>query len=226
MVSFLEGDPDRPLITGVVYNADQMPPYTLPDKKTKSCIKTNSSKGGDGFNEIRFDDAKGNEQIYIHGQKDMDTAVVNNETIKIGSNRTGTVGIDESVTINGNHTESIGKDSSISVGKDLSILGFRGQFTLTVGAASVSIKSDGTIAINGMDISINSTGQISQTAALAMILKGQNILMKLTLYSAHSVCRREKSGTRSVPDTWECRLSLRESALSFAERKATGWRCE
>ncbi len=176
VVSFLEGNPDRPIITGVVYNADQMPPYPLPGKKTQSGIKTNSSKGGDGSNEIRLDDDKGSEQIFIHAQKDMDTAVVNNETIKIGSNRTETVGIDESVTINGNHTESIGKDSSISVGKDLSI-SVSDQFTLTVGAASVSIKSDGTIAINGMDISINSTGQISQTAALAMILKGQNILM-------------------------------------------------
>ena len=90
VVSFLEGDPDRPLITGVVYNADQMPPYTLPDEKTKSSIKTNSSKGGGGSNEIRFDDDKGSEQIFIHAQKNQDTVVENDETVKIGGNRTET----------------------------------------------------------------------------------------------------------------------------------------
>ncbi len=72
IVDFLEGDPDQPIITGCVYNPDAMPPYTLPDEKTKSAIKSNSSKGGGGFNEIRFEDKKGSEQIFIHGEKDLD----------------------------------------------------------------------------------------------------------------------------------------------------------
>ena len=72
VVSYLEGDPDRPLITGLVYNADQMPAYTLPDEKTKTYLKTNSSKGGDGHNELRFEDKADEEQIYVHAQKDMD----------------------------------------------------------------------------------------------------------------------------------------------------------
>ena len=75
VVSYLEGDPDRPLITGQVYNADQMPAYTLPDEKTKSYMKTNSSKGGDGHNELRFEDKQGSEQVYLHAQKDMDSRV-------------------------------------------------------------------------------------------------------------------------------------------------------
>ena len=77
MVSFLEGDPDRPLVTGSVYNSDQMPPYTLPDEKTKSYIKTNSSLGGDGFNELRFEDKKASEQIFIHAQRNMDARILN-----------------------------------------------------------------------------------------------------------------------------------------------------
>ncbi len=77
IVHFLEGDPDQPIITGCVYNAGAMPPYTLPDEKTKSTIKINSSKGGGGFNEIRFEDKKGSEQIFIHGEKNMDVRVKN-----------------------------------------------------------------------------------------------------------------------------------------------------
>jgi len=74
VVEFLEGDPDRPLVTGVVYNAEQMPHYTLPDEKTKSYVKTNSSMGGDGHNEVRFEDKAGEEQFYMHAQKNMDVS--------------------------------------------------------------------------------------------------------------------------------------------------------
>ena len=84
IVSFLEGDPDRPLITGSVYNADQMPPYALPDEQTKSTMKSMSSKGGGGFNEIRFEDKKGSEQIFIHGEKDIDIRIKNDRREWIG----------------------------------------------------------------------------------------------------------------------------------------------
>lgn len=77
LVAYLEGDPDRPLITGCVYNAEQMPPYELPAEKTKTYFKSNSSLGGDGFNEIRFDDKGSEEQFYMHAQKDLDLRVLN-----------------------------------------------------------------------------------------------------------------------------------------------------
>ena len=75
IVEFLEGDPDRPIITGSIYNGAAMPPYDLPDNKTLSTLKSNSSKGGDGFNEIRFEDKKGEEQIFIHAEKNLDFRV-------------------------------------------------------------------------------------------------------------------------------------------------------
>ncbi|RJP32379.1 MAG: type VI secretion system tip protein VgrG [Phycisphaerales bacterium] len=87
VVDFLEGDPDKPIITGSVYNADQMPPYTLPDEKTKSTIKTDSSTGGGGFNELRFEDKKDGEQIFIHAQKDMETRVLNDAKQWVGNDR-------------------------------------------------------------------------------------------------------------------------------------------
>ena len=87
VVDFLEGDPDQPLIIGRVYNADLMPPYTLPDEKTKSTIKTNSSIGGKGFNEIRFEDEKGKEQIFVHAEMDKDIRVENDCREWIGNDR-------------------------------------------------------------------------------------------------------------------------------------------
>src|SRR2546426_11941073 len=95
------GPPDPPLVAGSVH-ADNPPPYSLPGEKTKSTIKSNSSKGGDGSNELRFEDAKGNEEIFIHAQKDLHIDVENDEGDTIGGNRTVTVAKDESVTIDGN----------------------------------------------------------------------------------------------------------------------------
>lgn len=87
IVEFLEGDPDRPLITGRVYNGEAMPPYDLPAEKTKSTLKSNSSKGGAGFNEIRFEDKKGSEQVFIHAEKDEDIRVKNDAREWIGHER-------------------------------------------------------------------------------------------------------------------------------------------
>ena len=89
LVSFLEGDPDRPVITGRVYNADQMPPYTLPDYQTRSTFMSRSSKGGgsSNYNELRFEDLKGQEQIFMNAEKDMDLRVENESREFIGANR-------------------------------------------------------------------------------------------------------------------------------------------
>jgi type VI secretion system secreted protein VgrG len=90
IVEFLEGDPDRPIITGRVYNADQMPPYALPANMTQTGIKTRSSKGGGvgNFNEIRFEDKKGAEQLYVHAEKNQDNVVENDASLSVGHDRT------------------------------------------------------------------------------------------------------------------------------------------
>jgi type VI secretion system secreted protein VgrG len=85
VVDFLEGDPDRPLITGSVYNGINKPPYPLPDEKTKSTLKSDSSKGSGGFNEIRFEDKKGSEEIFVHGQKDCNIEIKRNDMITVGN---------------------------------------------------------------------------------------------------------------------------------------------
>ncbi len=118
VVSYLEGDPDRPLITGVVYNAEQMPPYTLPDEKTKSYIKTNTSKGGEGYNELRFEDKKGSEQIFVHGEKDMDVRVKNDSRENIGHDRHQTIGSEKDGSKVGDQIEEIYRDKHLKVHND------------------------------------------------------------------------------------------------------------
>jgi type VI secretion system secreted protein VgrG len=87
VIQFVEGDPDQPLAIGSVYNGDHQVPYPLPGEKTKATTKSNSSKGGGGFNEIRFEDLKGQEQVFIHAEKDQDNRVKNDSKEWIGKDR-------------------------------------------------------------------------------------------------------------------------------------------
>ncbi|MBD9656869.1 type VI secretion system tip protein VgrG [Pseudomonas sp. PDM12] len=305
IVSFLEGDPDRPIITGRVYNAEQTVPYDLPANATQSGTKSRSSKGGTpaNFNEIRMEDKKGEEQLFIHAEKNQDIEVENdethwvghdrsktidndetvhvkhdrtetvdnnetitigvdrsekvgnnetitigvnrteqvgsNETISIGANRTESVGSNETISIGANRTESVGSNETISIGAnrtesvgsserttigadrtalitaneyvligaDLATMAggneshyVRGErnsrvlkddnlhvgknfvlkagdsITLQTGAASITMKKDGTIAIRGKNISIDGSGAINVKAAKNIVMKGQKIL--------------------------------------------------
>jgi len=135
IVSFLEGDPDRPLITGRVYHKESMPPFSLPGEKTRSGIKTKTYKGS-GYNEMSMDDTPGKEQIRIHGQYNMDSVIENNETHhiknnriktidvdetnKIGNNQKLDVGVNKTVTVGTNHSETVGSNQTVNVGTNQS----------------------------------------------------------------------------------------------------------
>ncbi len=120
IVDFLEGDPDQPIITGRVYNADQMPPYDLPANMTQTGIKSRSSKGGgpDNFNELRFEDKKGSELVTLHAEKDQTIEVENDESHWVGHDRKKKVDHDEKVTVGHDRTESVGNNESITIGKN------------------------------------------------------------------------------------------------------------
>jgi type VI secretion system secreted protein VgrG len=160
IVSFLEGDPDRPIITGRVYNAEQTVPYTLPANATQSGVKSRSSKGGSpaNFNEIRMEDKKGAEQLFIHAEKNQDIEVENDETHWVGHDRsksidndetvhvkhdrTETVDNNETITIGLNRTEHVGSNETISIGSNR---------TISVGAnetATVTLQRTHAVGIN------------------------------------------------------------------------------
>lgn len=117
IVEFLEGDPDRPIITGRVYNDAQTVPYALPGEKTKSTLKSKSSPNADGFNEIRFEDKAGSEEFFMHAQKDMNIIVLNDQTSTIKKNRTVTVEeVDDTLTVKaGKRTVKIKADHTVTV---------------------------------------------------------------------------------------------------------------
>ncbi|HEY4219386.1 MAG TPA: type VI secretion system tip protein TssI/VgrG [Gemmatimonadaceae bacterium] len=184
VVSFVDGDPDRPLITGTVYNATQTVPYTLPADQTKSTIKTMSSKTGTAGNEIRFEDKKDSEELYFHAQKDMNTLIENDRTTTVTNADTLTVSKanksvtvsegDESLTVTkGKRTVTVtAGDETHKVGgkRDLTVTGDEthtnsGKFTHTVTgdytlkvSGNLTIESEGTISIKSGTTFANEAG--------------------------------------------------------------------
>jgi type VI secretion system secreted protein VgrG len=118
IVDFVDGDPDRPLVLGSVYNAEQKPPFALPGDKTQTGFRSRSSKGGSAANcnELRFEDKKGQEQVYLHAEKNQDIEVENDETHAVGHDRAKTIGNDETTSVARNRTETVGSNETITIG--------------------------------------------------------------------------------------------------------------
>ena len=150
IVDFLEGDPDQPIIVGTVYNADNMPPYKLPAKKTRSGIKSRSTKGGSAstFNEIRFEDASGSEQVLVRAEKDLD--------VYVKDTRRESVQQDRHLTVGGTRNESVTQDYFVKVGQKIVI---DAGMELTISGPGGFIKLDAMgITIQGTLVNINSGG--------------------------------------------------------------------
>jgi type VI secretion system secreted protein VgrG len=172
IVEFLEGDPDNPIITGRVYNGDQAPPYVLPGEQTKTTVKSSTSKGGAGFNELRFDDKKGAEQIFVHGQRDLDFVVERQSRELVGEER--------HFIVTASRFEEVGQEHNLKIGTDLIeqvggtrftsaeksifvragssiVLETGGEITLKAGGGFITIGSGG-VNIVGSIVNINSGG--------------------------------------------------------------------
>ncbi|MDZ5111679.1 type VI secretion system Vgr family protein [Pseudomonas putida] len=126
IIQYVNADPDQPMITGRTYCGDQLPPYDLPEHKTRMTIKSQTHKG-DGFNELRFEDELGKEEVFIHAQRDQNNVVGNDETTRVGRNRVEQVGNDEHLNIGhdfrqetgGDHTQLIGQNCRVDIKHDL-----------------------------------------------------------------------------------------------------------
>lgn len=172
VVSFLEGDPDRPLVIGSVYNADHMPPWKLPDNRAWAGIRSRSHPGGgsEDFNEIRFDDSKGSEELCLHAQKDMRETVENDHIV--------TIDHDEQLEVKNDQTEKIGNDRNQDVGNnDTTKVGekFRveagSEIELVTGQSSIVMKSSGDIEIKGVNITINGQQAVKAEGGMQVNIK-------------------------------------------------------
>ena len=155
LVDFINGDPDQPIISGAIYNADLMPPYALPAEKTQSGIKTRSTKegGADNFNELRFEDKKGSELVYMQAEKDKQLYVKNDQNEKVDNDRNVEIGNDDTLKVTGNRLSEIEKNDTLNVGKTLNIEA-GDEIVIKTGSAQIKMTSNGNIVIEGTNIDI------------------------------------------------------------------------
>lgn len=154
LVDFLGGDPDRPVIVGRVYTGLQKPPYKLPDHRTQSGWKSRSTGETGGYNEIMFEDARGNELLRMQAERDLQKLVKNNESSAIGGNRSETIGGNDSSTAGNNRSRMVGGSESVTIGSNQAVTVGSHQ-TITVGAGQ-------TETITG-DRSLTLTGKLTET---------------------------------------------------------------
>lgn len=167
IVSFLEGDPDRPIITGRVYNAEQTVPYDLPENATQSGMKSRSSKGGSpaNFNEIRMEDKKGLEQLYIHAERNQDIVVEVDESHSVGHDRNKSIGHNETVTIGNNRLRIVKQEDVLSVGQKKTdsisqsyVIEVGENLRLVCGESILELNASGQINLTGVQISFYASG--------------------------------------------------------------------
>ena len=199
IVSFLEGDPDQPLVTGRTYHAVNTPPYPLPANKTRTVIRTQSHKS-EGFNELRFEDATGEEQIWLHAQKDLELLTLNDRTeeirrdshLKLHRNRLSEIHNDDHLTVHGKRYTQIKGDDHLQVdqtrhevygeaqlvetGRELHhkagsqiVLEAGSEITLKAGGSFIKLDPGG-VTIVGPQVKINSGGSPGRGQGHAIVL--------------------------------------------------------
>jgi type VI secretion system secreted protein VgrG len=188
VVSFLEGDPDRPLITGCVYNSDTMPPYALPANQTRSTVKSQSSKGGEGFNELRFEDKKGEEEVYVHAERDFLRVVKNNDALKVGfetaakgdqtvdikNDQAVTIGNDQTLTVTHDQTVGIDGKQAVKVGTTI-VIEAGTSIELKVGGSSIKIEAS-KITIKAPEIEVAADANAKVKAGAMMEIKAGGVM--------------------------------------------------
>ena len=185
VIDFLEGDPDRPIIIGSVFNASEMPPYTMPDEKTKTVIfKSQSSKGGGGFNELRIEDKKGSEQIFINAEKDKDLRVKNDSKETIGHDRhlmvthdqLEKVAGDKHLQVTGDRNEKVSGTFSLTAGQDVQEK-VGSKYALESGM-EIHLKSGANLVLEtGTTLTLKVGGNFININSAGIFIKGNMVMI-------------------------------------------------
>ncbi|MDX4951164.1 type VI secretion system Vgr family protein [Proteus mirabilis] len=169
LVSYLNGDIDRPIITGCTYDGRNAPPIKFPENKTQTTFRSQTHKG-EGFNELRFEDAGGKQEVFLHAQKDMNTRVLHDRTTHVLHDHVEVIENNQQMQVKGARTETIDKDNSetvgqhkkITVGKTLSI-NVGEVIELRCGASVLRMDNGGHVTINGQEFKFEATGPVKIT---------------------------------------------------------------
>lgn len=202
LVTFLEGDPDQPLISGCLYHKQNIVPYDLPANKTRSTFKTLSSPGGGGFNELRIEDKKGQEQIFLHAQRDWDENIEHDQKIRVGNERHDTVEAniysefkaeehhtvyadrkvqaraDDHLTVAVNQHVKVGTGQFVEAGQEIHLssgmkMVLEAGSELTLKAGGSFIKIDGSgVTVSASVVNVNSGGSPGRGTGAAPLLPG------------------------------------------------------
>ncbi|KHN52913.1 type VI secretion protein VgrG [Dickeya fangzhongdai] len=172
VVSFLEGDPDQPIVTGRTFHATNPSPYPLPANKTRTSLRTSTHKGA-GFNELRFEDQAGQEEVFIHAQKDMNTVVQNNRSTGVGVDHAENVGRDQVSVVGRHQVLKIVENQATDIQGAQKIAIGAGRETDVTGNDKLTVTGDITITSTGGDITLSTEGGGSLT-----IFKNGNIQIK------------------------------------------------
>ena len=228
LVSFLGGDEDRPVVVGCVYNKTHPVPFQLPQQKTRSGIRTQSTPGGNGFNELSFEDSAGNELVNLHAQKDHIERVGNDQTLYIAHNQTVNVGNVKVETVKGGSDVSVGGDASRSVdGSHVETVG-KDQRVIVKGTRSDQVMGPLIETVNGASI-VNKASRFETVegyASLNVGVEGKETAYGVTIYGAevHDVTqtitlRADKGITFKCGDT---SLSLTPDGIKMETKKLSG----
>ncbi|WP_082170755.1 type VI secretion system Vgr family protein [Yersinia pekkanenii] len=153
VVDFLHGDPDQPIVTGRTYHANNIPPGSLPASKTQMAFRSKTHKG-EGYNEMRFEDAKGKEELSMHAQKDMDTKVNNDRGTNVGNNHSENVGNNQNQSIGNDQNQSIGNDQVITVANNQKQIIGNDQIEEIGNDQTLEVKNDRMITVANNHIEI------------------------------------------------------------------------
>ncbi len=206
VVSFLDGDPDQPLVTGSVYNAESLPPYALPENATRSTLKTHSSKGGGGYNELRFEDKKGSEQVFLHAQKNFDQRVLKDALDWVGGDRHSRidqdlrekVGGDRHSSVDGNRNEKTSGAVSMSAGSEMIIEGAM-KTGITAGT-DVHIKGGANVVIEaGASITLKVGGAFMTFSPGSILASAMPVPLPQAATAATAAALAAATGPAGVP---------------------------
>jgi type VI secretion system secreted protein VgrG len=208
IVDFLEGDPDQPIITGRVYNAENQPPFGFPAGAVLSGVKSNTHKGS-GNNELSMDDTAGKERVFIHGQYNMDTVIEHDQTSTIHNCRTDKVDVDDSETVGGNQKQHVVKNQTVNIdinrtetvgaNETITVGGNRSKTVSKSETATVALQRTHSVGVNET-ISVGAAQQIS-VGAMQAITVGANQTVNVGADQSTSVGANQSTSVGAAQST-------------------------